>query len=53
MRGTLGLLLAAALIAGCARKGDPLPPEGARPRPEPRLTAPSVATDPIRRGQRL
>jgi hypothetical protein len=44
------LLIAA---AGCARKGDPRPPEGYVAPEGPRVTAPSVVTDPIRRGRRL
>ena len=46
-------VLLAVLLAACARKGDPLPPEGAAVSDAPRVTAPSLVTDPIRRGRRL
>ncbi len=42
-------LIAAVALSACARKGDPLPPDGATEKDEPRLVAPSVVTDPIRR----
>lgn len=53
MRRALALLLAALVVAGCARKGDPEPPEGWVAPEGPRLSAPGVVTDPIRRGRRL
>ena len=46
------LILALALSA-CARKNDPVPPEGAVAPEGPRVTAPSLVTDPFRRGRRL
>lgn len=49
MRAALLLALAVAL-AGCARKGDPEWPEGHVAPEGPRVTAPGVVTDPIRRG---
>lgn len=53
MRAALALLLAALVVAGCARKGDPAPPEGWRAPEGPQVRAPGVVTDPIRRGRRL
>lgn len=47
------VLLAVLLAAACARKGDPLPPEGAVKPEGPQVIAPSLVTDPIRRGRRL
>ena len=52
MRAAALLMAALALIA-CARKGDPAPPEGAAADDRPRLSAPGVTTDPIRRGRTL
>jgi hypothetical protein len=47
MRAARVLLLAAAAVAGCARKNPPLPPEGAPADLTPQLRAPAIVTDPI------
>lgn len=47
------LVLALALTAACARKGDPERPAGAYVDDRPQATAPSQVDDPIRRGRRL
>lgn len=45
----LAVLAAAALAsAACARKSDPVPPEGAIRSTAPQLIAPGEVTDPIR-----
>lgn len=49
----LATVLLVVLVAACARKGDPLPPEGAAKPEGPQVIAPSFVTDPIRRGRRL
>lgn len=47
------LILAMIGVAACARKGDPDRPEGAYQDDRPEVVAPSLVSDPIRRGRRL